>query len=53
MHLGAVTKVQNWNIKNFAFREYLCRTLGNFCRLYGKHWETSAMINKNCLRTQL
>ena len=36
---------QNWSIKNFAFREYICRTLGNCCRLYGKHWETSALIN--------
>ena len=45
----------SWSIKNFAFWKYLCRTLGNCCRLYGKHWEMSAMINstKNCLKTQL
>ena len=40
-------QIQNWSNKNFAFTEYLCRTLGNCCRLYGKHWETSAMINLN------
>ena len=24
---------------------FACRTLGNYCGLYRKHWETSAMIN--------
>ena len=32
-------------MNNFTFRKYFCGTLGNHCRLYGKHWETSAMIN--------
>ena len=38
-------QIQNWSIKYFAFRKYLCRTLGNCCRLYGKHWATLAMTN--------
>ena len=28
-----------------CFREYFCRTLENCCILYGKYWETLAMIN--------
>ena len=37
-------QIQNWSIKKIDFRKYFCRTLGNCCRLYGTHWETSAMI---------
>ena len=35
-HLGVVTTNQNWSTKHFAFKEYLCRTSGNCCKLYGK-----------------
>ena len=43
-HLGVATRNSKLD-KNFSFREYLCRTQGNSSRLYGKHWEMSAMID--------